>query len=88
MDDSTRTATRLGCAALLACARSVTGCSMDSMGIIHWTQPPSDSAYAEPRIVDDWRAYYWHGQRSAVRGGGFGVRPRIDTSKLKSSAPK
>ncbi len=88
MNDSTRTATCLGCAALFACAMSLTGCSMDSAGNIHWTQPPSDSAYAEPLAVYDSRAAYWHGQRPVLRGGGFCLRPRIDTSKLALTAPK
>ncbi len=88
MNDSTRTATRLGGAALFACAMTVTGCAMDSAGSIHWTQPRSDSAYAEPLAVYDSRAAYWHGQRPVVRGGGFGLRPRIDTSNLTFTAPK
>ena len=94
MNDSTRAATRLGCAALLTCAMSVTGCAMDSEGYIHWTQPPRDSAYAQPHTVH-WnghhggsREFYWNGQRPVVRGGGLGVRPRIDTSKLTVTAPK
>ena len=88
MNDSKRAATRLGCAALFTCVMSVAGCAMDSEGYIHWTQPPSGRAYAEPRTDDDSRAYYWHGQRSAVRGGGFGLRPQIDTSNLTFTAPK
>lgn len=88
MNDSTRAATRLGCAALLACAMSVTGCAMDSTGIIHWTQPRRNSVYAELRTVYDSRAYYWHGQLPVVHGGGLGFRPRIDTSNLKLTAPK
>ncbi len=82
MNDSTRAVTCLGCAALLACAMSVTGCAMDSEGYIHWTKLRSDGVYAEPRTVYDSRAYYWHGQLPVVHGGGFGVQPRIDTSKL------
>ena len=82
MDDFTRMATRLGYAATLACAMSVTGCSIDGAGNIRLTHPQSDSAYGDPH------AAYWHGQRATTRGGGFGVQPRIDTSKLKFTAPK
>lgn len=88
MDNSKRTATRLGCAALLACAMSVTGCSIDGAGNIRWTQPWGNRGYAQPYADYDSHAAYWHGQRETMRGSGLGFQPQIDTSKFKSSAPK
>ena len=94
MNDSTRATTHLGCAALFTCVMSVAGCAMDSAGYIHWTQPPRNSAYAAPRTVHwnvnhgESRESYWHGQRPVVRGGGLGVRPRIDTRNLTFTAAK
>lgn len=88
MDNSKRAGMRLGCAALLACAMSGTGCSMDSEGKIHWAQPWGNRVYAQPYADYDSHAAYWHGQLETTRGGGFGIQPQIDTSKFKSSAPK
>ena len=82
MDNSKRAAKCFGCTAFLAYVMSVTGCSIDGAGNIRWTHPQSDSAYGDPH------AAYWHGQRATTRGGGFGLQPRIDTSKLKLTTPK
>ena len=86
MDNSKRGATCLGCAALLVCAMSGTGCSMDSEGNIHWTQPWGNRVYAQPYADYDSHAAYWHGQQATTRGGGLGIQPQIDTSKF--NAPK